>query len=324
MRIFRVFAFILLAFCWSFIIVDIVRVKQEKVSSTEQTTLSIWQIDTFEGGVGSRRKFLFDVASKFEKKNPGVLIMVTNYTLDGVYKALEKGNKPDIISYGCGVEIDGLKELNVKTTFSGGKIGKKTFAVPWCKGCYVLISKNKNLPTDKCLDNLIVSQGEYTQPLISLMFNGYTAQNVKIYQPQYAFSEFICGKSNYFVGTQRDAVRLTYKDYNYSVYPLNEYNDLYQYLSITAEEKKLKICNQFCSFILSEEIQKTLKNIKLFSDVYKLNYEDESYINIEKTVHKKTLSTFTERQIIKELQEYSLRAILGNKDAYFKIEKIIL
>lgn len=324
MKFLRVFAFVLLIFCWSFILIDFFYVKKEKHTETEKKVISIWHVDTFEGGVGSRRGFLFKVASAFEKENPNVLIMVTNYTTEGVQNALEKGSKPDMISFGCGIEIKGAKEINIKSNQIGGKIEDKTYAIPWCKGCYVLISKNKTLPENKVLGNVIVSQGEYTQPLVCLLYNGFNAKNVKIYSPQYAYSEFICGKTNYFVGTQRDAIRLTYKNYDYSVTPLAEFNDLYQYISILSEDKNFEICKKFCTYLLSEKVQKSLDSIKMFSDKYTINYDDASYKNIQNTTHNKTLSIFSDCTNISYLQELSLKAIKGEKDAHLKIKNIIL
>ena len=40
----------------------------------------LWNIDTFEGGRGSRTAFLSRIAAAYEKGNPGALVMVSSYT----------------------------------------------------------------------------------------------------------------------------------------------------------------------------------------------------------------------------------------------------
>ena len=40
-----------------------------KTPKPEKRVISVWQIETFEGGSGSRRKFFLEAARSFEKKN---------------------------------------------------------------------------------------------------------------------------------------------------------------------------------------------------------------------------------------------------------------
>ena len=102
--------------------------------------LRLWQIDSCEGGKGSRAAFLNRVAAKFEKKHGGVYVMVTGYTAEGAAAAIAEGDAPDLISFSCGV--DGLAELCLALTerFEGGVIGDGCYAYPWCAGRYYLFS----------------------------------------------------------------------------------------------------------------------------------------------------------------------------------------
>lgn len=60
----------------------------------------LWNIDTFEGGKGSRTAFLNRVSAAYEKKHEGVYIMVSSYTAEGAAAALKEGHFPDMISFG--------------------------------------------------------------------------------------------------------------------------------------------------------------------------------------------------------------------------------
>ena len=100
---------------------------KENVSEEYKCILTLWHIDTFEGGVGSRKQFLHNIAKNFEKKNKGVFIMVTSYTLEGVKQQFKKGNYPDILSYGNGIEVKNLSEINSKLSFSPSNINGKKY-----------------------------------------------------------------------------------------------------------------------------------------------------------------------------------------------------
>ena len=128
----------------------------EKVNIVESKEylgiITLWQIDGFEGGTGSRKQFLLKVARDFEKQNPGVLIMVVNHTFESVKEKLKNGERPDLISYSNGVEVSGLIEIACERATIGGYIGDKLYATAWCCGGYTLI-KNPNA-VDKISDQL--------------------------------------------------------------------------------------------------------------------------------------------------------------------------
>ena len=59
--------------------------------------MRIWNVDTFEGGKGSRTAFLRRAAALAEQKQHGVLYNVTSYTEEGVREAFARGETPDIL-----------------------------------------------------------------------------------------------------------------------------------------------------------------------------------------------------------------------------------
>jgi len=117
--------------------------------SSFQGIVTLWNVDTFEGGTASRENFLEKVAVEFERQNKGVLIKVENLSLEQFNANLKAGKIPDIFTYGMGVsnylskymtQIS-LSQNNLKSNFyaSGLKNGQ-LLAVPWAFGCYSLIT----------------------------------------------------------------------------------------------------------------------------------------------------------------------------------------
>ena len=68
--------------------------KQGKASTDEMTVLTLWQIDGFEGGKGSRATYLQNLADKFSKSS-GCYITVNSLSADAARLNLSKGNVPD-------------------------------------------------------------------------------------------------------------------------------------------------------------------------------------------------------------------------------------
>ena len=66
----------------------------------------IWNVDTFEGGKGSRASFLNRVARLAEQTSDGVYYRVISYTAEGAQSAMAEGNYPDLLSFGIGLQVD--------------------------------------------------------------------------------------------------------------------------------------------------------------------------------------------------------------------------
>ncbi len=304
--------------------------KEYKIEETPEYKgiLSIWQIDSFEGGTGSRRKFLLSAAKTFEKSHEGVLIMVTNYNEEGVKENLEKGIYPDMISFGIGTEVKGFGKIKVESknyNLSGGKIDGKTYAVPWCRGSYALV-KNPKLAESftPSLSEVIVSKGENTQPLAALGLSGYTAEKIEIKEPMEAYVKFVSGKVPYFLCTQRDLVRLSNRNFDFDALPLNGYNDLYQYISVTTKSSdKYYYCEEFINYLIGEKCQNELKSISMFSPYFDLSY-DGAYGELSKNIPSLTLSAFSDRGAAEKLALLSESLVLGDKSSEIKIKNMLI
>ena len=144
----RRFLNIILCFlCVSIVVgVPFIKIDRQKIKGKNnyKTILQIWNIDSFEGGVGSRTSFLRNISVKFSSKNKEVLCLVVNHTKESANNLLKKGEVPDIISSGiCGVECSKyLKPLNQKGFNDGGVVNNKRYFISWCKGGYFKITKN--------------------------------------------------------------------------------------------------------------------------------------------------------------------------------------
>lgn len=323
MKILRVCLCLILTFCVIFTSFFADKIYQEKIVSTTPSykgILTLWQVDSFEGGRGSRKQFLLDVACGFEKKYDGVLVMVTSLTPTGVAENFSKGILPDMISYGNGVEIQSAVGLN--GNFGGASIGDKCYAFPWCRGGYVLIG-NKEIP-DK-IDTLTVSQGEFTLPLVALMEEGIYVNNLEVLSPMDAYVKFVEGKTSFLLGTQRDINRLYVREKEVYIKPLENFCDLYQYVSVTSTDKvKAEYSKLFAEYLISSSVQKKLHKIGMLSCFTSTEHSVLNLNTMQNVKPTSTISAFTPFEKIKEFQAISLSAVKGNAEAVNKIKKILL
>ncbi len=117
--------------------------------------IEIWNIDSFDGGSGSKTSFLTKVSKEFQKKNKGLYFMVRNLTEQEVLNLIACGNYPDLFSCSFGVAeklqdsvkpFSNLDLSNIEqVAVNSGMVDKKQYAVPWCKSSYYLISTKDKL-----------------------------------------------------------------------------------------------------------------------------------------------------------------------------------
>lgn len=301
-------------------------VKPDAVERTEyKGIVTLWHIDSFEGGRGSRRQFLLDAAAGFEKIHKGVLVMVISHTKASAEADFEKGIYPDLISFGGGTEVKNAVAFNAERSFKGGNAGDKTFFTPWCRGGYVLISNPKLAEySGGAIEKLLVSQAEYTQPLIALNEQGITSVETEILPPMDAYVKFTGGKIPYMLGTQRDVFRLVSRGMDFLTTPFTEYNDLYQYIGITSTDTvKTLYAEKFINYLLSDAVQNKLSKISMFSQFVNVPFDDASLSEMQSVNAKKTLSAFTPAIELKNLQSLALSALNGDEPSRIKIKNVL-
>ncbi len=285
---------------------------------TYQGIIKVWHIDTFEGGVGSRKQFLLDSGVTFEKKYKGVLIMVSNHTIYSAEENFSKGVYPDLISYGVGFNLEKVCNIKTDTPLSVCSLGDKEYASVWCKGAYFLIENEKYKGKDNL--SLTVSKSEYTNPLVAIMDSDKKFNIVKVEKPLDAYINFINGNSKYLLGTQRDIVRLTSRGFDYKAEPLQDFSDLNQFISVVSDsEEKRYYSEQFVKHLISKETQEKLKNISMFSAFYSVENDNEILRRVTGAKIQKGISPFMKKEVIKEL--YSLSSeYLKNRENELQIK----
>ena len=161
-----------LVICFVIVCVPFVKTAKSPIEDGKENykaIIEVWQIDTFEGGVGSRTAFLRNVASAFTKNHNNVLFLVSSHTVDSAKSLIDSGKYPDVISCGGNsLDLSG-KILSLKgfNQVDGGETNKNRYMVAWCKGGYFEI-KRQNA---KSVDKVIVSEGVYNSGSIAKAFS---------------------------------------------------------------------------------------------------------------------------------------------------------
>lgn len=248
----RIIPFLLLA---ALVLSVLIYPRGSPTEASQSIVVRIWNVDTFEGGKGSRASFLKRVAGRAEQEQNGVFYHVTVYTLHGIREAFAKGERPDILSFGVGIgSIDGMIPL-------GESFGGRDIAVPWCRGAYYLFSLSDNLPEQGAPDGrTVLSSGGTNLVEASAYFAGISGTTEESLT---AYLSFLSGRYDFMLGTQRDICRFASRGVNFYSRLLPVYCDLYQYISILSEDK-LDVCQAFVKLLLSEEVQNSLYEIGMY------------------------------------------------------------
>ena len=261
----------------------------KKVQLNDFTILEIWQVDMVEGGTGSRRQYLDNVAKQFEKLNKNVLITVINQTPQSVQENFENGYYPDMISYSQGLTgiADRAKQIDLKVDNFGGKYKNKFCAFLWAMGGYVYVFHK-----DKAPKTVYVSKVDYNMPLISLYLEDLP-KSYQVLPPEKAYYNFLNNKDSALLGTQRDLYRLKDKLDNFTVLPLEKFTDICQYISILTDiDEKIKLSNKFIN-LLYESGKKDLYKIGMRSPYQNIKSGDNGLIALLFDInYKQSLSPF--------------------------------
>ena len=231
----------------------IVFVPQKSKEAEARTVVRVWNIDTFEGGKGSRTAFLKSVARELQGE---AYYLVTSYTLEGALSAFAEGEAPDVLSFGVGLSEFAERLLPLPYSFAGGELGGKTLAYPWCMGGYYLFS----LTDFEGDGRTALSVGGENLPAVAARLEGITGEEAESVA---AYTGFLSGKYRYLLGTQRDVCRFQARGISVQARPLTKYCDLYQYIGILSSEKR-DASLAFVEALLSPEVQGRLSQIGMF------------------------------------------------------------
>ena len=267
----------------------------EEIEESEKIILRLWNVDTFEGGVGSRASFLGKAANRFEKKY-SLYIMVTPHTKESAERALRSGDIPDMLS--CGPGLEGVAELAAEVD---GEYG-----AAWCIGKYCLYSFEDDFD-DVSAENTVVSQYGNSLSAVAARLAGIRG-TLQVESSLTAYVNFLNGKYRYLLGTQRDLHRFQSKGVAVCVAPLPGFSDLFQYVSVLCAGTEAEYCRLFVRYLLSEEVQKSLSEIGMYSSVCSV-YDEGAERELEKCRVNKTIPLFVSESAILELREKALSGV---------------
>ena len=182
--------------------------------------LTLWQIDSFEGGRGSRAEYLRSLAQDFAK-SANVYIEVTALSSDAARTNISAGVVPDIISYGAGF-------YGIESLVSEG------YGKAWCRGAYCLIALSGTDFSSVSTANTVINEGKDNLVSVAALLSGL--QGADYAAPTSAYVSLISGEYDFLLGTQRDVIRLQTRGESFEVKPLPEFNDLYQYISVLTRD----------------------------------------------------------------------------------------
>lgn len=226
---------------------------------TRMTALTVWQIDSFEGGKGSRAGYLKTIGESFAADN-GCYITVTSLTADAARENLKLGTIPDLISYGAGT-------YGLESYLSGEKP-----YTSWCNGGYCLLTTDENADfTDATEQNCVINEGTGNLSDVCAVLLGLSGAQYE--KPTSAYVRLIGGKYKYMLGTQRDVFRLRTRGVPYKLKPVTEFNDLYQNISVTSTDaKKIAFSEKFIDFLVKKSAE--IYKLGLFAENFTIYNDD--------------------------------------------------
>ena len=254
--------------CFLWVIPPLLNVEATKQSQTP-IILTLWHVDSFEGGVGSRADWLKKRALEFEKTHKGVYIDVVKLTYEQLIEKLQQKRPFDLASFGVGVgyellnrlaKIDGEFEI-YNNLDQSGKIDGVRYGVPYLSGGYILASRKEDLQKFPNFDNLqsslfdlsrqyklgkktvelksvVVGSSDFCIPLLSLT-NLVSRPVDKVVALSKDLTQYACYErflyndtATVLLGSQRDYWRLSNRQKNGKIGNV-EYDALLNYTDLT-------------------------------------------------------------------------------------------
>lgn len=301
-------------FCVAVFVLPLLPKRPVSADKTEYGgVLQMWNVESFEGGCGSRQNWLTKRAAKFERANKGTYVHVETITPAQAEDRLSRGETFDIVgfSFGSGALFcDKLLPVavphNVADNFKqSATYGSSTYAIPYLSGVYCLFARQSELAEEdlpsQCLTKRITRKvgkrvyelqpltygvSYYNNPLYALALSGVRGSAELSELTQYgAYEGFVAHTSAVtLLGTQRDLYRLNKRTEQgkiepLAVLPLGGYTDLVQYVGISDGANKAA-AEAFCKYLLSAEAQSSLVDIGMFSVTDSI-YSDQIYKRCE-------------------------------------------
>ena len=284
--------------------------------------LRLWQIDSFEGGKGSRASFLNGVARVYEQGG-GMFVLITVHTPESAAIALQKGQRPDMISYGAGVDfVADIARPLPGYTCSAGELGGKTYAYPWCRGGYFLLTGEGDFSVVSP-ENTVLSSGPNASVMAAAALEGLNG-NYMVKDSVQAYVDLIGGKYKYMLGSQRDVWRLRTRGFSFTAKPLTAFNDLLQYISVCTEDAQRYAASlDFLEVLFSRGTQESVTKIGMMSIDYAIYADDPVFLVAESEIPRSTVPAFLSQDARGELDRCAESALKGDKSGAKKLKNYL-
>ena len=304
--------------------------------------LKLWHIDSYEGGSGNRASFLERMAREYHEQNSSVYVVVQVMSGQELENAIVSGERPDIISFShhtAPIFSAYLQELSISTNcrqdlLDNAERDGALYAVPWNLSGYCLVG---NSQVDERVLSALSADTAYS-------FDGgrynYVAGLVDSYAqvamqantdakadltrcadilnltPYQAYTTFVANEASVLLGTARDFYRVKNRvELNNMAeckfVPLGKFSDLVQYLGVLDASNKA-VAEGFMEFMVSDDVQKRLCDIGLFSTTGLGIYSDADYKAFEQALNSQLrgISIFASAQQKGELFSSAINALI--------------
>lgn len=302
------------------------KLKTDKQNTVDgyKGVLQIWNIDSFEGGKGSRTSFLQNIAKTFEKKHKGLFVLVTAHTINSAKEALQRGERPDLLSYGTGCDfVADIARPMEKFSYKAATMGGKCYAYPWAVGQYVLISFENNFE-DTQPENTVLSSNANALTAVAGVAMGLNG-NFILQESTTAYSNFVNKKYKYLLGTQRDIARLMSRNLSFYTKPVTEFSNLQQYISITTADKgRIDSCQAYIELLLAQDTQQKLPQIGMMSLLYNVYTAENPLYTVEQNKPHWTISPFLDAEKLQQLSTLAIQALNGDKNVAQNLQKFYI
>lgn len=313
-----------------------------------QGVLEMWNVESFEGGSGSRQSWITSRAAQFEKTHEGLFVHVTTLNQNQLVEKLDNGETFDLICFSRGA---GCLVQNALQPYTGsvadirenilvsGQVSGKVYALPIYVGAYCLFARESQLePNTQLLDTVLTNTytrkvgkntfelapltcgfTESNSPVSALALSGVKgkcqlSESVTQFQ---AYENFVANKTAVtLLGTQRDLYRLGKREENGKIEkltfaPLCGYTDLVQYVGLSAAcGDKTDSATEFMQFLVQSATQQTLVNINMFSVLEQTLYTNERYLACEQGLTKAYVpNVFGDKAAVTEQRKTALATL---------------
>ena len=222
--------------------------------------LTLYNLDSFEGGVGSRADFLSRAALRFEKKYKGVFVQVVPVSEYELTDRLGRGLLPDLFLYSYGYDhflADYVQDYTGRVNFLDN-LDVSEHAVPVWMGGYFTFARAGEHP-------YVAGYGAFNDPVLACVLANDELVPEHVEGQKAAYEQFVFHEKN-LIGTQRDVIRTEKDGENVAASPLGGFSDLVQFGAVVPiNEERAYFSQLFLEYLTSDEVQKDLGRIGMFS-----------------------------------------------------------